>query len=193
MAYQRQGVDLWIDAVERPDRRDSVIVLDYEGALKPAVARGLLLTRSYERTILSPAQANDTPGIEQAVFTHSYYFGEWRHIETVTGLTSPDAAVEWTLHVLDPGDYRITLHYGASAQQAGREGWIEGGATPVRFQVLQTTEGYSPMRPAAVIAHDVGLLRFERPGDYRLRLRSANASAGIDMFLLQDIVLTPND
>ena len=193
LGYRRQGADLWIDAVERPDRRDSVIVIDYEGALKPAVARGVLLTRHYERTILSPPQANDTPGIEQAVFTHSYYFGEWRHIETVTGLTSPDAAVEWTLHVLDPGDYRITLHYGASGQQAGREGWIEGGATPVRFQVLQTTEGYSPMRPAAVIAHDVGLLRFERPGDYRLRLRPANASAGIDMFLLQDIVLTPND
>ena len=65
----------------------------------------------------------------------------------------------------------------------------------MRFQVLQTIEGYSPMWPAAVIAHDVGLLRFERPGDYRLRLRPATASAGagVDMFLLQDIVLTPND
>lgn len=189
IAHQRRNADLWIDVGKRSDRRNSVIVIEYAGTLKP-VARGLLVARNYERTILEPTQANATPGIEQAVFTHSYYFGEWRHIETVTGLTSPDVSVEWNVHVLDPGEYRITLRYAASGQQAGREGRIEGGADPIRFQVLQTTEGYSPMRPAAVIEHDVGLLRFDRPGDYRLRLRPA--AAGVDMFLLQDLVLTPN-
>jgi hypothetical protein len=38
---------------------------------------------------------------------------------------------------------------------AGRDGPLEGGAEPLYFQGLQTTEGYSPMRPAFVIAHDV--------------------------------------
>jgi alpha-L-fucosidase len=191
LSYRRLDTDLWIDATDRPDRRDSVAVIDYAGPLKPSVARGLLVARNYPRTIISPPQANETPGIKQAMFTHSFYFGEWHHIETLTGLTSPEVSAEWSLYVPDPGDYRITLHYAASGKQAGREGWIEGGGASFRFQVLQTTDGYSTTRPAPIVAHDVGLLRFDRAGEYRLRLRPA--SAGPDMFLLQDIVLTPND
>jgi len=187
LTWTRRGGDIVVELPPRlPDPRDTVIRVEH-GGVSVATQWPAILATGHD-TPLSPFLATMSPGVKATRERNSYYFGDWKYYESIKGLSSAADRAEWTVRVLTPGRYGVALEYGADGPQVGREGVIEAGDQAIPFQVLAT----GPIQlnqPPPFVRHTVGVLQFDKPGVYTIRLRPAADGKG-DLFALKSFVMT---
>jgi alpha-L-fucosidase len=186
LKWTQRGGDIIINLPQTlPDARDTVIRVVHAG-YKVATQWPAIIAAGYD-TPLSPFLAAMSQGVAPSRERNSYYFGDWKYYESIKGLSTPADSAEWTVRVLTPGSYAVTLEYGADGDQVGREGVIEAGGQSIPFQILATGPAQLN-QPPPFVRHRVGVLRFGQPGTYAIRLRPAVEGKG-DLFRLKAFTL----
>ncbi len=194
LPVQQQGKDVWISLpAVLPDERNTVITVEYNGALEEQNAVPMVVSAQYERTIL-PAQSAVLNGNAQTKkMTHSYYFGDWKHAVCIGNLQDPADVISYRLRFTDPGDYKVYLNYTADSTNAGREGVLELGpaakeAKQYPFQVLFTGR-HDTHKPLLFLDQAMAVISVATPGEWTLKLRPLKS--GGELFKLQQIVVEP--
>lgn len=194
IGFKQSGEDVWLTLpASLPDARNSVIVLDYSGALEERHAIPLVAGAHYESIALPAERAAVHGSAVVTRFTHSYYFGDWKHAVCAAGMRSPEDSISYRLRFTEPGDYKITLQYAADTSHEKREGIVEmqpdGGAQQdFRFQVLLTGR-YDSHKPLLFIDQTIAVVSVKSPGEWSLRIRPD--AAGNELFRLKQAKVEP--
>jgi alpha-L-fucosidase len=180
---------------ELPDSRSSVIRLDYDGLIEDNGWNvPTIVSSEYDTTELSPKWAILDGDAEPAMDRFYLYFGDWKYYDWISGLKTPSDSATWSVRVLQPGEYRVTLSYAADETSVGKEGFIGTEESTIAFQVVQTMDkesGIASNRPLAVLDHHVGLISFAEAGNYNLVLKPRQS--GENLFRLTKVTLEPVD
>jgi len=185
-----QGTDLHVSLPgSLPDSRVNVVVLDYSGDMALEVEPGTIISRQYGPVRLGVEDIDGGTATSQQ-YSAMHYFGDWKHYHTVGGLSSVGDAAIWKLRVLEPGKYKISLHYSASNAQAGQEGVLAVNGADYYFRVLETGE-FDPRVPLMFIDHPVAVADFEEAGEYELSIRPMEVDG--DLMKLEYVQVQPHD
>ncbi len=119
-----------------------------------------------------------------------------RKYQALNGLKSPGDSVSWKVRVQEPGSYRITLTYSASAAQSEQEGILNFTGTDYPFRVLETGEikdpgGYALRKPIMFIEHPLAVVQVDKPRLYQISLRPDQD--GENLMLLMHVTIEPHD
>jgi alpha-L-fucosidase len=187
---EKHGEDLSITLpASLPDSRDSVVVVEYSGALHdvwPNVPA--MVSRQFESFTLDAASARLQGSAKAASVTHSRYFGNWKHDTCVQKMQKPNDRAEFSVRVLEPGDYRVFLDYACSGASKSREGLVEVGSQSVGFETLLTGE-YDSHQPLMMIHHAIGVVSIKKPGVIPISVHPKND--GAELFWLRRMVIEP--
>ncbi len=104
VAFRQSGQDVWISLpAALPDDRNTVIALDYSGTLQENHDIPLVAGNQYE-TISLPSERGATHGATEVKrFTHSYYFGDWKHATCAANMRRPEDSLSYQLRFTEPG------------------------------------------------------------------------------------------
>ena len=149
---------------ELPDARDSVVVVNFTGALTDSwQSTPEIISRQFDSFSVDAAKAHVTGNAILKSETSSQYFGNWKHDTCVENLQTPADQADFSFRFLEPGDYRVTLEYACSAADAGRDGVVEIGDQSLGFQSLLTGE-YNSHDPLLFIRQHIGIVSIKSPG-----------------------------
>ena len=179
-----------------PDRRNTVVVLPTSGVDFDSLesdAMTYFVDRQSGSIELSPHLAELAGGAEQKSLRYWLYFGQWKYYPTIVGMEKPADVAKWSLRVIEPGEYRVSLVYAADDTEVGQEGRIifDGlsGEQSLLFRVLETAP-MSTGKPVLTVTHELGIMDFER-GVADLSI--APLREGVNLFKIERIVMTPVD
>lgn len=173
-----------------PDARDAVVEVDYTGRLRDLSSdKTVTVSRQYSEIKIPVVRASFGGQATSKMMTYAHYFGDWKHDNLAMGLKDTTDAVNFDLHILQPGDYRIRLDYACAHQMAGREGTITVAGQTLYFQSLETGE-YDSHKPLMYIDHSIGLVSIAHAGTYRLTIHPAGQLPG-ELFWLKDVIMEP--
>jgi alpha-L-fucosidase len=194
--FTRNGTDLMLQLPEiGPRAANTVITVRHGGTFGEYQPPYLMMVSdAYEHAELLPAMAELGGDITRSSRTYSHYFGDWKHFETIGGLDRTDDTVTWNLRVTSPGDYRITLDYNAANGEAGQEGLLTVNDQTLPFRVLLTDQRQGKLRsdaPVPFVSHDIGIVRFDEPGAYRLTL--SPRQDGENLMTLRSVIIEAVD
>ncbi|HEX7116448.1 MAG TPA: alpha-L-fucosidase [Steroidobacter sp.] len=178
LPWQLRSADLWITLPETlPDARNTVIAVDV--ACVPAEPRPavLILSREYDSLSLDVCTAELGPGLSIKRHSGWGYFGHTNYFSSFAGMTSARSSVAWTIRVLEPGSYWVSIDYAANRSQGGREAVIEFAGQELFFEVLETGES-DPYRITPIYRHELGIVDIASDGTYRLQLRPTETVRG---------------
>jgi alpha-L-fucosidase len=172
-----------------PDSRDSVVVVQYSGALSNVwKSTPELISRQFDSFSIDAAKARTTGDATLETVTHSRYFGNWKHDACIEGMKTPADRAEFSLRFLEPGDYRFTLEYACSAADKDRDGVIEVGDRTLGFQSL-LTGAYDSHEPLMMIRHAIGVVTIPKAGLVPVSVHPAND--GAELCWLRRVIVEP--
>ena len=186
----QEGGDLRVTLPARlPNALDDVVAVHFTGTLTNCWASAPeIISRQFDSFAVDAAQARVTGNAFLKSETSSQYFGNWKHDTCVENQQTPADCAEFSFRFLEPGDYRITLEYACSAADAGRDGIIEVGNQPLRFQSLLTGE-YNSHDPLLFIRQNIGIVTIKTPGIVPVSIHPT--SAGGELFWLRRVIVEP--
>ncbi|WP_293974926.1 alpha-L-fucosidase [Sphingomonas sp.] len=175
--------------IKRPDTVDAVVVVETQAPLADAHMGPIGLSTAYGRQILEVADADIVgQGPQLQLVRTQLYMGDLRKYYTVTGLDDPAKAITWKVQVDAAGDYHVDLEYSATAEQAGKEGWVISGDQKLPFGVVRS--GVIERRaPAFLPIQPVGILHFPAAGIYTIAV--SPQKAGSELFKPRTLYVTP--
>jgi alpha-L-fucosidase len=172
-----------------PDARDSVVVVNFTGALTDSwQSTPEIISRQFDSFSVDAAKAHVAGNAVLKSETSSQYFGNWKHDTCVENLQAPTDRAEFSFRFLEPGDYRVTLEYACSAADASRVGVVEIGGQSLGFQSLLTGEVASH-DPLLFIRHHIGVVSIKTPGVVPVAVHPKNDGAGL--LWLRRIIVEP--
>ncbi len=149
---------------ELPDKRDSVVVVDYAGELTDSWSNSpVIISRQFDSFSLDAATARLQGCAKATNVTHSRYFGNWKHDLCVEKMQGPDDRAEFAARFLESGDYRVLLDYACPGSSKNREGLVEVAGQKLGFETLLTGE-YDSHQPLMSIRHSIGVVTISKPG-----------------------------
>ncbi|HEY2081445.1 MAG TPA: alpha-L-fucosidase [Verrucomicrobiae bacterium] len=172
-----------------PDSRDSVAVVEYSGTLHDSWSNApVTISRQFDSFSLDAARARLGGNAKSVSVTHSRYFGNWKHDTCIEKMLRPEDGAEFSVRVLEPGDYRVSLDYACAGASRGREGRVQFGRQTLDFETLLTGE-YDNHQPLMLIRQSIGIVSIKNPGVIPLSVRPQ--SDGVELFWLRRVVLEP--
>jgi alpha-L-fucosidase len=181
LEWRREGDDVLLALPDRmPDPVATTLKLEYAGELEVDPRRALLPGLRNE---LLPAEAQ----LSGATVAHKHSwmeeYGDWKHLPVLEGWQGPDDAAAWTVRVVEPGQFRVSLSYSRSGP-AGRVATLTAADQTLWIEAQNTgTE------PRHLFTHTIGVLTFDRAGEHTLRL--APEDVGDELCKLEKLVLEP--
>ena len=172
-----------------PDARDSVVTVDFDGALTDAwKTTPQIISRAFDSFAVDADKAQTNGQATLDSVTSSQYFGNWKHDKCIKNMSSPADRVEFSFRFLEPGDYRVTLEYACPAADKGREGVVEIGGSSLGFESLLTGE-YNSHDPLLFISQNVGVVSIKKPGMFALSVHPKDE--GGELFWLRRVLIEP--
>jgi alpha-L-fucosidase len=176
-----------------PDERNTVVVLNYSGALEEQAALPATVDPNFEKIVLTAQEAKTSGNAKTNRFTHRYYFGDWKHAICLVGQQAPEDEISYQLRFTAPGDYKISLEYSADSSHEGREGMLfltpQGGRQQhYPFQVLLSGK-FDHNKPLLFLDQAVAVVNVKTPGEWTLTVRPLKS--GGELFRLRQINVEP--
>ena len=174
---------------ELPDKRDSVVVVDFAGELADSWSNApTVISRQFDSFSLDSAGARLHGCAKATNVTHSRYFGNWKHDTCIEKMQAPDDCAEFEVRFLEPGDYRVLLEYACAGLSKGREGLVEIAGKKLGFETLLTGE-YDSHRPLMLIRHSIGVVSINKPGATSISVHPKDE--GAELCWLRRVVIEP--
>jgi alpha-L-fucosidase len=191
LAWRQSGgeVEIALPAT-LPDARDSVIALEFAGAIPDQWDMPAVVGRNFERFTLEAARAAVSGQVALKSQTHSRYYGNWKHDTCAVGFAAPGDRAEFALRFLAPGDYRVTLEYACPRPAKVREGVVTLDGQPMPFETLLTAE-YDKRQPLLFVRHAIGIVTVAKAGPATLSVQPRGE--GTELFWLRSVTLEPVD
>jgi len=187
---EMRGRDLYVSLPEvLPDPRINVVVLEYSEETALGGEPATLVNRQFESFLLGIEDVDGGTALKRQYST-MHYFGDWKHHNTIGGLTSREDSAVWRLRVVEPGPYKFKLNYSASSKQAGQQGMLSINEADYYFRVLETGE-FDPTSPLMFIDHPVAVVDFEEVGEYEVTIRPLEVDG--DLMKLNHVEIQPHD
>ncbi|MGX5820247.1 alpha-L-fucosidase [Chitinophaga lutea] len=191
LVYNQAGEDLYIQLPPQlPDERNSVVAVKYAGELKEQTDLPVVVSSNYEKVLLTAQQATLQGKTERKQFTHSYYFGDWKHALCIVGQKSPADVAKYRVRFTEPGQYKITLRYAGDSTHAGRQGVLTvGKGEDYPFQVLFSGNYTTNKRPLLFVDQALSIVTVNAPGEWEIGIRPE--TEGGELFRLNGVVIEP--
>ncbi|HVI46795.1 MAG TPA: alpha-L-fucosidase [Chitinophaga sp.] len=176
--------------VTLPDTRNTVLVLEYSGKQQDlSQLRTQTVSNQYPQAEIPSVWAVYNGAAKNKVFTYSHYFGDWKHDNCATGMTTPEDALIFPLEVQDAGDYKIILDYSCEPASATQQGLVTLNGQRLPFLTLNTGT-FSSNKPMMFIQHAVGIMHIDKAGKQNLTIKPA-AGNNKELFRLRKVILQP--
>lgn len=194
LALVQKGNDVLIQLPPQlPDARNTVIELRYSGTLKEQTGLPATVDPNFEKITLVAQDAKTGGNAKMTKFTHSYYFGDWKHALCLVNQRAPEDVISYQLRFTAPGDYKVSLHYSADSTHERREGLLElqpqgGPLQSYPFQVLLSGQ-FDHKKPLLFLEQAVAVVNVKQPGEWTLKVRPLRKAG--ELFRLQQITLEP--
>jgi alpha-L-fucosidase len=190
LKMEQSGDDLEIFLpTELPDTRDTVVAVDFDGALHDAWTNTpAILSRQFDSFSVDASRAQLTGQATAGRLTSSWYFGNWKHDTCVQNMRAPTDSAQFSCRFLEPGDYRVILDYACPPADKDREGIVEVAGKSYNFQSLLTGD-YNSHEPLLFIHHNVGIVTIKEPGTVTVSVHPKND--GGELFWLRRICFEP--
>jgi alpha-L-fucosidase len=178
LSWKRDGADVLVSLPAGvPDDLATVVKLEHKEVSVDPV-RALF---SGSANVFEPVAAKLNGKAVMKKQSWMQEFGNWKHQQRIEDWAQPTDAAEWSLRVVTPGDYRVTLTYSRSGK-SGRQGRIEFAGQTLLFEAQNTgTE------PRHEFTHVVGVVKVSEAGQQALRV--APADAGDELFKLKQVTV----
>ena len=190
LPFKQSGNELFITLpAGLPDARDSVVAVRFQGALEDSWASSpQIISHQFASFPIDAAKAQLSGNAVLKSQTSSQYFGNWKHDPCIEGMQTPADRADFPLHVLEPGDYRITLEYACPAADAGRNGVVEVAGQSLGFQSLLTGE-YASHEPLLFMTHHIGIVHLASATTLPLAVHPT--AGGGELFWLRRVIVEP--
>jgi alpha-L-fucosidase len=173
-----------------PDPRDTVVAVDFSGALPDKwQSTPPIISGQFDSFTVGAARAQATGQTVIKSLTSSRYFGNWKHDTCAVNMQKPADGAEFVLRFLEPGDYHMTLEYACVANSKDREGVVQIGDQPFRFQTLVTAAAYDSHEPLLFVRHSIGIFNIGAPGVVPVEIHPLDP--GTDLFWLRSLIIEP--
>lgn len=190
LRWAKEGSDLTVELpAELPDRRDTVIEVEFNGSLVDRWDAPIVVSRGFDRTTLDVVRARLSGQAALKSETHSAYFGNWKHDTCAIGLATPADTAAYAVRFLAPGDYRVSLDYACPTESKDREGVVEIAGQSLRFESQPTMARYDTHQPLLFFHHSVGIVHIAAAGPATLTIHAL--AAGAEMFWLRRVTIEP--
>jgi alpha-L-fucosidase len=199
LPFTQRGSDLLVQLpADLPDARVNVVAVNYDEEAPEGFERSgsVLVSGQYGPVTLDSVTARKTDGVAFKRTRTMHYFGDWKNYQTLAGLESPEDSVSWKVRVLEPGSYRLVMHYSAGKVQSEQEGALNFAGTDYFFRVLETGDfndpgGFSKRKPIMFIDHPVAVVQIDQAGEYELSLRPDQEDE--NLMMLTHVIIEPHD
>lgn len=182
LTYKIYGNDLLIDVpLVAPDKLNTVIKLDYEGALQPPAA--YTLAEGYTNSLF-PGWAQVKEKAKQGGTRWMEEFGDWHYSSYIEGWTAPEDVAAWALRVPVAGKYWVVLDYGFENGKKMTEGRLAIGGREILFQAQPTGD-----KPQHFYEHRIGVIDIDKSEGVPCTVSPVNAPDGF--IRLRNIRLVP--
>ncbi len=186
--FKKDG-DIYIKVPELTDKRNTVLLITYNGHLnKPAINGPVTVSSQYNMNALPAALGKAQGNTTISTITFSHYFGDWKHETCAGNMKTPGDAIEFNTRITDPGDYKLILEYTCPVDKGKQEGVIEVNGEEYHFETLPVSD-YQVGRPLLFIQHPVAIVHIDHPGLYTVKIHPFRA--GNELFKLKTFFMNP--
>lgn len=194
LKWEQRGTDIYIQLPDSSpqglDAASEVYVIDYDGPIPPYVTnQAITISDQYVTNDIPVAQARLSGNAKVSNLTFSHYFGDWKHVTCLQGLSDPQDQATFQLRVMEPGYYKLSLEYANAKSNGQQEGLVQLDHQTYHFRTLPTIASYGGEDLIPFIKHDVAIVHIPKAGPYTLSLQAT--SAGKELFKLKQLHLTP--
>lgn len=191
VSWQRKSGDIVIELPAiAPTAINTVFVMEYRGKV-PVYPSGAPITVSaqFPENEVAAAFAKTQGNTKIASLTYSHYYGDWKHTTCITGIKNPSTdQAQFTVRVLEPGDYQVVLVYACEPASANQEGVLMVDNQTFYFRTLRTSD-YNKKFPLPFIQHTVATLSVRKTGIHTLTIKPAKNNN--ELFKLKSIIVKP--
>lgn len=190
LPFKKKGDDLVVNVKTLPETSpNTVVVLEYKG-------KAPLYNSSMAQTVSAQFDASNLEAVSAQTqgkafvntLTYSHYFGDWKHVTCLTGMSTPADKASFQMRVLEPGDYKVVLEYACPQESANQEGSLRVNNQEYLFRTLRSSE-YERSAPLLFIKHPVAIASISQPGNYTVTIQPLQS--GKELFKLKTIILEP--
>lgn len=170
------------------DRRNTVLVVAFKGGFGKQELSGPVVSSQYALNTVNVVSGKVSGSATVSTVTFSHYFGDWKHVPCAGNMMSPEDAIEFSVNITDPGDYRVLLEYACPQENSRQEGIVQIGDKEYRFETLRTS-AYATNEPLLFIRHPVAIISIGKPGTCIVKIHPLKN--GKELFKLQSMLLEP--
>lgn len=171
------------------DDYNTVIAVDlFDKSYSLDINAPVTVSNQYTENALNAIDGRPFGKTQVKTITYSHYFGDWKHVPCLTGMAAPEDSAVFHANITEPGDYKVTLEYACTPEQAKQEGVMKLNGKEYRFETLRTSD-YDSHKPLLFIKQTIAITTIKRVGLYQLNIQPLHS--GTELFKLKTIWLEP--
>lgn len=190
VSWRKEGNDLWLTMPQFDEAAaNTVFVLEYTGKLDDYDLNvPVTVSDQFKRNEVEAVFATIQGNTKIQGLTYSHYYGDWKHTTCITDMWDVADETSFHIRVVEPGDYKITLQYSCSAENAKQEGSMKVNGQEFLFRTLRTSD-FDNKAPLPFIDHTIATTTFSKAGNYTVVVRPLQN--GKELFKLKSVLLEP--
>ena len=190
LTWKKTGKDVVIDLPAfTSDAVNTVLVINYEGKVADySLQTPITVSSQFDENRVDAVFAQTSGNTKIESLTYSHYFGDWKHTTCVTNLKDSIDAANFTIRVVEAGDYHVIAEYACPQESVKLEGSLKINNQEFLFRTLRTSE-FDKSSPLMFIKHTIATTTFSKPGEYAIAIHPLQN--GKELFKLKSIVLQP--
>ncbi|MFH6991729.1 alpha-L-fucosidase [Flavobacterium sp. FlaQc-48] len=189
VSWTKKGNDIWLALPKFDQSANVVFVVEYTGEIEEYDLNvPVTVSSQYSKNVVEAIFASVKGKAKVSNLDYSHYYGDWKHTICVTGLSDSTDQADFSIRIVEPGDYKISLQYSCSEENAKREGSMSVDNQEFLFRTLRTSK-YNSRSPLNLIDHNVATKSFSKAGIYTISIRPLQK--GNELFKLKSVLLEP--
>ena len=189
LAFSKSPGGISIKLPYLTDDYNTVIAVDLlDKSPAPDMNAPVTVSNQYSANALDAINAHPFGKTQIKSITYSHYFGDWKHVPCLIAMATPDDLAVFNANITEPGDYKVTLEYACTPEQAKQEGVMKLNGKEYLFETLPTSD-YESHKPLLFIKQTIAITTIKEAGLYQLSIKPLHS--GAELFKLKTIWVEP--